>query len=438
MTVRITGLEVKDVRFPTSTANDGSDAMNQNPDHSLAYAVINTTDPSLSGYGITFTIGEGTDIVTHAVLAYAPLLIGKTLEDPVTDMEVFWCDIVRYSPLRWLGPEKGVVHLATAAITNALWDAYAKIAKKPLWKLLVDFQPEDLVRLIDFHYLEDVITQDEALSMLRDRAHDKSTRESELQSLGYPSYTTSAGWIGYPDEKLRRIIREKCELGWQAFKIKVGRNLDDDIRRAAIVREVAGDTVDLMLDANQVWNVPEAIESMKHLAEFNPLWIEEPTSPDDILGHEFIARHIAPVGVATGEHCHNRVMFKQFFQRRAIDYCQLDACRLGGINEALAVLLLAAKFDVPVCPHAGALGLREVQQHLSIMDYVAVSASLKGRRLEYADSFNDAFVTPARVVNGHYQLPDVPGMGVELQPSAYETYEFPNGTYWNRKWVGKV
>lgn len=426
----ITGMGVKDVRFPTSQASDGSDAMNPNPDHSVAYAILYTNTPSLEGRGITFTIGSGTEVVTAAISAFAPLLIGQSIDAIFEDMGGFWRRLVSYSPLRWLGPEKGVVHLAVAAITNALWDLYGKILKQPIWKILAHLSPDQVVRLVDFRYIEDVLTKTEALEILTRSEPGKVVRESLMLDIGYPAYTTSAGWIGYSDVKFQTLLEEKLSLGWRAFKLKVGRDPRDDIRRAEMFREVAGDDVALMFDANQVWDVDEAVRQVGHLARFNPLWIEEPTSPDDILGHAKIARAIAPIGVATGEHCHNRIMFKQLFQAKAISYCQVDACRLGGINEALAVLLMAAKFGIPVCPHAGALGLREVQQHLSIFDYIAVSRSLSGRLLEFSNNYEEAFVSPAQINQGRYLLPRVPGLGVDLHPEAYKKYEYPEGTAW--------
>ena len=421
----------RDIRFPTSRTMDGSDAVNRNPDHSLAYAVVGTSLQEVTGYGITFTIGQGNDLVVDAIREYGRLLSGRRLSDIVENMGKVWHELVNYSPLRWLGPEKGITHLAIAAVFNALWDLYGKVEQKPVWKLIVDMSPGNLLNVIDFHYVEDVLTRDQAYELLARIQDGKWKREEWIKGNGYPSYTTSAGWIGFSDDKLRRLLREKIALGWQSFKIKVGQAVNDDIRRLEIIREELGPDCNLMLDANQAWDVPTAIEFMHQAARFTPLWIEEPTSPDDILGHAKIAQAIAPIGVATGEHCHNRVMFKQFFEHKAMQYCQLDACRLGGINESLAVLLLAAKYGVPICPHAGALGLREVQQHLSIVDFIAISASVEGRILEYADGFREAFRTPAMVVNGAYQVPNVHGLGVELTDAALEAYSFPGGREWS-------
>lgn len=427
--VTIENVSGLDVRFPTSRTSDGSDAVNRNPDHSLAYAVIETSK-DVTGYGITFTIGRGNDLVVAAILEYGRLLSGRRISDIVQNMGEVWHELINFSPLRWLGPEKGITHLAAAAVFNALWDLYGKLEHKPVWKVISDMSPRALLNAIDFHYIEDILSREQAYDMLARVEAGKGEREAWITTHGYPSYTTSAGWLGFSDDKLRRLLRDKMALGWESFKIKVGHSVDDDIRRLEIIREEIGPDRNLMLDANQAWDVPTAIDFMQKAARFSPLWIEEPTSPDDVLGHAKIAQAIAPIGVATGEHCHNRVMFKQFFEQSAMQYCQVDACRLGGINESLAVLLLAAKYDVPVCPHAGALGLREVQQHVSIADYIAVSASLEGRMLEYADSFQEAFQSPAVVVNGSYQTPSVPGLGVELTGAAIEAYAFPGGTEW--------
>ena len=385
MPTTITGLDAFDIRFPTSRERDGSDAMNPDPDYSAAYVVLRTDRPGLEGHGLTFTIGRGNELCVGAARALAPLVEGLTLEEIKADMARFWRRLTGDSQLRWVGPEKGVIHLATAAVVNAAWDLYAKAEGKPLWQLLTGFTPEEIVRCIDFRYLTDALTRQEALEILRQHEPTRAARETEMRARGYPAYTTSAGWLGYPDEKIRRLCREGVQQGWSHFKIKVGRDLDDDLRRAAIVRAEIGPDRKLMLDANQVWDVGEAIANMRQLARFEPWWIEEPTSPDDILGHAAIAQAVAPIGVATGEQGHNRVMFKQLMQAGAMRFCQIDSCRLGGVNEVLAVLLLAAKFGIPVCPHAGGVGLCEYVQHLAIFDYICVSASLEDRVVEYVD-----------------------------------------------------
>ena len=427
----ITRVDVRDVRFPTSRARDGSDAMNPDPDYSAAYVVLSTDRrDGLEGHGLTFTIGRGNELCVAAVRSLAPLVQGLTLEAIKADMARFWRRLTGDSQLRWVGPEKGVVHLATAALVNAVWDLYAKAEGKPLWRLLADMSPEELVRCIDFRYVTDALTPDEALDVLRTHEPTRAKRETEIQRRGYPAYTTSAGWLGYPDDKIRRLCREGVARGWSHFKIKVGRDLADDLRRVALVRQEIGPDKKLMLDANQVWDVGEAIAWMRELARFEPWWIEEPTSPDDVLGHATIARAITPIGVATGEQCHNRVMFKQLMQAGAIRFCQIDSCRLGGVNEVLAVLLLAAKFGIPVCPHAGGVGLCEYVQHLAIFDYLCVSASLEDRVVEYVDHLHEHFVDPVVIRNGHYLPPTAPGYSITMKPESLARYTYPDGPAW--------
>src|SRR6478736_3346094 len=392
---RIIGLEVFDVRFPTSRSLDGSDAMNPDPDYSAAYVVLRTDDPDgLEGHGLTFTIGRGTEVVVAGVHALEPLVVGRSVEELEADPGGFWRDLVGDSQLRWIGPEKGVIHLATAAVVNAAWDLLAKRAAKPLWKLLVDLSPEQLVDLVDWRYLTDALTRDEALAIIAPLAATKADREAELVRDGYPAYTTSVGWLGHDDDKIRRLCREALAEGWTRFKMKVGADVADDVRRARMIRSEIGPEPMLAVDANQRWDVPVAISWMRELAPFDPYWIEEPTSPDDILGHAAIARAVAPIRVATGEHVHNRVMFKQFLQAGGLSVCQIDAARLGGVNEVLAVLLMAAEFGVPVCPHAGGVGLCELVQHLSAVDYIAISGGLEGRMIEYVDHLHEHFVDP--------------------------------------------
>ena len=427
----ITRVETHDVRFPTSRALDGSDAMSADPDYSAAYVILHTdAADGLEGHGLTFTTGRGTELCVAAEEALAPLVVGMRLDDIASDMGAFWRRLVGDSQLRWVGPEKGVLHLATGAMVNAVWDLWAKVAGKPLWKLLCDMSPEEIVRCIDFRYLSDALTPEQALEILRRNAPTRSERERELLRTGYPAYTTSAGWLGYSDEKIRRLCREGMAQGWSHFKIKVGRDPADDVRRAALIREEIGPDRKLMVDANQVWDVGEAIANMRELARFDPWWIEEPTSPDDVVGHAAIARAVAPIGVATGEHCHNRIMFKQLMQLDAIRFCQIDACRLGGVNEVLAVLLLAARFGIPVCPHAGGVGLCEYVQHLAIVDYVCVSASLENRIVEYVDHLHEHFVDPVVIRNGRYMPPTAPGYSITMRPESLREYAFPDGPVW--------
>ncbi len=426
----ITGLDARDVRFPTSRTLDGSDAMNPDPDYSAAYVILRTSVSGLEGHGMTFTIGRGNEICVAALEALRPLVVGKSLADFTGDMAGSWRAITGDSQLRWVGPEKGVIHLATAAVVNAIWDLWGKAEGKPVWKLVCDMTPEQIVACIDFRYIEDALTPAEAIEILRKNVATRAARIAEMERDGYPTYTTSAGWLGYPDDKLRALCRDLTARGWRHFKIKVGRNLEDDIRRCRIIREEIGWDRHLMTDANQVWGVGEAIRWMKALAEFRPHFIEEPTSPDDLLGHAAIARAIAPIKVATGEMCHNRVMWKQFMQAGAVGYCQIDSCRLGGVNEILAVLLMAAKFGLPVWPHAGGVGLCEYVQHLSIIDYVCVSASLEDRLTEYADHLHEHFVDPLVTRNGRYMPPKAPGYSITMKPEVLEEYAFPAGKAW--------
>ena len=432
MAVTITNVTVRDIRFPTSLTLDGSDAVNVDPDYSATYLVLETDNPALRGYGLTFTNGRGNEVSVAAVHALKHHLLGRTLESVVTDFAGFWLRITSDSQVRWLGPEKGVIHLAAGALVNAVWDLYARSEGKPLWKLLVDMSPEQLVSCIPFRHITDALTPQQAIEILRRNESTKALREAEMRTAGYPAYTTSAGWLGYSDQKVRQLVREGITEGWSHFKMKVGRDLEDDIRRAAIIREEIGDERKLMMDANQIWDVDQAIDWMKPLARFDPWWIEEPTSPDDVLGHAKIAKAVAPIGVATGEACQNRVIFKQLLQARAISFCQIDSCRLAGVNEVLAVMLMAAKFGVPVCPHAGGVGLCEYVQHLSLFDYIAVSASLENRITEYVDHLHEHFVYPVIMKDGRYLPPLDPGYSIEMKPQSLDHYEFPVGEAWRK------
>jgi L-fuconate dehydratase len=405
--------------------------MNHDPDYSAAYVVLETDNPDgHNGHGLTFTIGRGTELCVAAVHLLAPHVAGRTIEEIAADMAGFWRSLVADSQLRWLGPEKGVVHLATAALVNAVWDLYAKVEGKPLWKLLSDMTPEQLVACVDFRYIEDALPPDEALEILRLNVATRPAREVEMLRDGFPAYTTSAGWMGYSDEKIKLLANQAMTAGFTHLKLKVGGDPESDLRRARILRTAIGPERHLMLDANQVWGVEQAITAVRALAEVNPWWIEEPTSPDDILGHQRIRQAIQPIGVATGEHVHNRVMFKQLLQAGAIDFCQIDSCRLGGVNEVIAVLLLAAKFGVPVCPHAGGVGLCEYVQHLAIFDYIAVGGSLDNRTCEFVDHLHEHFVHPAQVSRGRYLAPTAPGYSAEMKTASLTTFAFPNGEAW--------
>ncbi len=435
---RITAVDVLDVRFPTSDALDGSDAMHPDPDYSAAYVVLRTDgrdadDPSRQGHGLAFTIGRGTEIVCRAIDALTPLVLGLDVEELGRSLGPFARRLTGDSQLRWIGPEKGAIHLAVAAIVNAAWDLRAKREGQPLWRLLADLSPEQLVELVDFTYLTDVLTPTAAVELLRAQQPGRADRIAHLERDGYPAYTTSAGWLGYSDDKIRTLCREAIADGFNAIKMKVGADLDDDQRRAALLRAELGPDRLLMTDANQRWDVGQAIDWMRALLPQDPYWIEEPTSPDDVLGHAAIARALAPMKVATGEHAHNRVMFKQLLQADAIGVCQVDACRLGGVNEVIAVLLLAASAGVAVCPHAGGVGLCEYVSHIAPFDYVAVSGSLDGRMCEWADHLHDHFVDRVVVEGGRYRLPTAPGYGITMKAESIERYRFPDGPVWSQR-----
>ena len=433
MSTCITSLDVLDIRYPTSRNLDGSDAMNLDPDYSATYVVLKTDRAGgPEGHGLTFTIGRGNDICVAAVGLLRHFVVGQTLEEIIADFGAFYREITGDSQLRWLGPEKGIIHLATSAVLNAIWDLWAKSEGKPLWKLLADLSPAELVRCIDFRYITDALTPEEAIELLKQTAGGKAEREAQVRREGIPAYTTAAGWLGYSDEKLRSLARRGIEQGFTHFKMKVGRDLQDDLRRLSIVREEVGPTRTLMVDANQVWEVGQAIDWMRELAMFKPMWIEEPTNPDDILGHRAIAAAVNPlgIGVATGEHCQNRIMFKQFMAAGAMQFVQADAGRLGGVNECLAVWLLARKFNLPVCPHAGGVGLCEMVQHLSTWDYVACSGSLDRRVVEYVDHLHEHFVDPVRIVNGRYVCPTMSGYSIEMKAKSIADHMFPGGAAW--------
>jgi L-fuconate dehydratase len=418
---RITDLRTADIRFPTSLALDGSDAMNPDPDYSAAYVILETDD-GLEGHGLTFTIGRGNEICVAAIEALRPLIVGLDLDWVRENPALFWRHVTGDSQLRWIGPDKGAMHLATGAVVNAVWDLWAKAEGKPVWQLVADMSPEQIVGCIDFRYITDCITPEEALALLTVRAEGKAQRRERLTATGYPCYTTSAGWLGYPDEKLRRLAREAVEAGFRHVKLKVGRDLEDDIRRLRIAREAVGPDCRLMIDANQIWETGQAIDWVKALAFAKPWFIEEPTSPDDVEAHRTIREAIHPVRVATGEMCQNRVLFKQFIMRGAIDVVQIDSCRIGGVNEILAVLLMAAKYDLPVCPHAGGVGLCEYVQHLSMIDYLCFSGTMEDRVIEYVDHLHEHFLDPCVIRDAAYMPPQRPGFSIEMKPQSIAQY----------------
>ncbi|EMS98921.1 mandelate racemase [Agrobacterium tumefaciens str. Cherry 2E-2-2] len=421
---KITDLRVFDLRFPTSQSLDGSDAMNPDPDYSAAYVILDTDEPGLKGHGLTFTIGRGNDICCMAIEAMRHLVVGTDLATVTENPGKYWRHLTSDSQLRWIGPDKGAMHLATGAVVNAVWDLLAKKAGKPVWQLVADMSPEEIADIVDYRYLTDVLTRDEALAILKKAESGKNERIETLKSEGYASYTTSAGWLGYDDAKLRRLCQEAIDAGFNHVKMKVGRDLEDDIRRLTIAREVIGPDRYLMIDANQVWEVDQAIDWVKKLAFAKPFFIEEPTSPDDVAGHRKIRAAIGPVKVATGEMCQNRIMFKQFIAEGAIDVVQIDSCRMGGLNEVLAVLLIAAKYNLPVWPHAGGVGLCEYVQHLSMIDYLVVSGTKEGRVIEYVDHLHEHFIEPCDIRNAAYMPPKLPGFSIEMKPESIETYTF--------------
>lgn len=427
--LKITNVRVIDLRFPTSREQIGSDAVNKDPDYSAAYCILET-DQGVNGYGLTFTLGRGTELCVQAIRYLSRYLVGRTMSSIAEDFGAFSRCLTEDSQFRWLGPEKGVIHLATAALINAVWDLYARTQGKPVWQLLASMEPEQIATAIDFRYISDALTPEEAVALLKERRAGLESRLQRLKANGYPAYTTSVGWFGFSDEKIERLCNEALAGGWTHFKLKVGGAPSEDLRRAGLIRQKIGPARKLMMDANQKWDVVEAILRTRELAEMNPWWMEEPTSPDDILGHARIRREVPNVRIASGEHCHNRVMFKQLMQAQAIDVCQIDSCRLGGVNENLAVILLAAKFNIPVCPHAGGVGLCEYVQHLSAFDYLCVSGSMEDRVVEFVDHLHEHFVDPVRIKNGHYLLPEKPGYSIEIYPQTLDDFSYPDGKVW--------
>ncbi|WP_337182855.1 L-fuconate dehydratase [Shinella sp.] len=424
---KITSLRSIDLRFPTSQSLDGSDAMNPDPDYSAAYVVLGTDATGLEGHGLTFTIGRGNEICCAAIDALAHLVVGLDLDWVRDDPGRFWRHVTGDSQLRWIGPDKGAMHLATGAVVNAVWDLLAKEAGKPVWRLVAEMSPEEILAIVDFRYLTDALTPVEALAILKKAEAGKAARIATLKKEGYACYTTSAGWLGYDDDKLRRLCREAVAQGFSHIKMKVGRDLEDDRRRLRIAREEIGDERYLMIDANQVWEVGQAIDWVKALTPYRPFFIEEPTSPDDIAGHRAIREAVRPVKVATGEMCQNRIVFKQMIAGGAIDIVQIDSCRMGGLNEVLAVLLMAAKYGLPVWPHAGGVGLCEYVQHLSMIDYIAVSGTKEGRVIEYVDHLHEHFIDPCRIENAAYMPPSRPGFSIEMKPQSIAAHTFGRG-----------
>jgi L-fuconate dehydratase len=429
---RIVALDSFDIRFPTSLQHDGSDAMNPDPDYSAAYAILRTDDDGLAGHALCFTIGRGNDVVVAAIEALRPHVVGRYARDIISDLGGFSAGLISDSQLRWLGPEKGVMHMAIGAVVNAAWDLAAKLAGKPLWRLLADMSPEEIVSLVDFRYLDDALTPEEALEILHASRHGRDERIAQLERDGYPAYTTTPGWIGYSDEKLFQLSRQAVADGFGQIKLKVGADSDADARRLALAREAVGPDIRIAVDANQRWSVAQAIGAVGELRPWDPYWVEEPTSPDEILGLAAIRAAIAPVRVAVGEHVANRVIFKQLLQANAVDVLNIDACRVAGVNENVAILLMAAKFGIPVCPHAGGVGLCEMVQHLAMFDFISVSGTTADRVLEYVDHLHEHFTHPVKVIAGRYVAPASPGFSAMLRPDSLRDYEFPQGAAWQQ------
>jgi len=433
MAIKIISASVSDVRFPTSRMLDGSDAMNQDPDYSAAYLEFSTDDPQLSGHSLVFTIGRGNDIQIGAIKALTGKIVGLTVENAFAQIGKISRELSSDSQLRWLGPDVGVFHMGAGAVLNALWDLFAKWRKVPLWKLLADMSPEEIVGAIDFRYISDALTPEEALSILKKAEGAKAKNEELLLKEGLQAYTTTPGWLGYTDEKMLSLTQAAVNDGFKLIKYKCGLSLDDDKRRLKKVRELVGPNFDIAIDANQVWDVDQAIKWVNQLKEFNLRWIEEPTHPEDVVGHARIAKEIAPTPVATGEMANNRMIFKQLLQLNAISVMQIDATRVAGVNENLANILMAAKYGIPVCPHAGGVGLCEMVQHLAMFDAVAVTGSHTKRVVEFVDHLHQHFKTPVKVVNGHYMAPTDTGSGAEMLQSSITEFLFPNGTYWSKE-----
>jgi len=427
--LQIVGIDVHDVRFPTSIGSHGSDAMHVDPDYSAAYVVLRTGTP-LEGHGFAFTIGRGNEVICAAIRALEPYLIGLEVEAVAQDLGSFGKRLTHDSQLRWLGPEKGAMHMAAAAIINAMWDLAGRMAGKPVWRLLSEMSPEQIADLVDWRYIEDALSPAEAIDLLSRAEPGRKERIAVLEKNGYPAYATSPGWLGYDDETVIRLSQQAVEDGFRQIKLKVGADLEDDLRRFKAARKAVGPQVRIAIDANQRWGVQEAIEWTRALAPYDPWWVEEPTNPDDVLGHAAIRRAVAPVRVATGEHVANRVVFKQLLQAGAVDVVQIDACRVAGVTENVAILLLAAKFGVPVCPHAGGVGLCEVVQHLAMFDYIAVSGTLTDRALEYVDHLHEHFIDPVIINDGRYVAPQAPGFSARMRPNSLAVYRFPDGPAW--------
>lgn len=428
----ITSATTHDVRFPTGQHGHGSDAMNKDPDYSAAYLILETDNADLSGHSLVFTIGRGNDLQCQAVQDLARDIVGERVEDLIDRIGDIGRELVRDSQIRWLGPEKGIPHMAAGGVINALWDLICKSEGKPLWQVLSHLSPEQLTGLIDFRHISDALSPNEALQIFRDMEPERSRNEAILLETGLPAYTTTPGWLGYTDETMIRLAHEALADGFRFIKMKVGGSLENDKHRMALMRETVGPDITLAIDANQVWDVPDAIAWVNGLGDDKIHWVEEPTSPDDILGHKAIQDGIAPIRVATGEHVHNRIMVKQLLQAGAISFLQIDATRVAGVNENIALIAMAKKFGVPVCPHAGGVGLCEMVQHLAMFDAVAVSGHHADRVVEFVDHLHEHFVVPTQIENAHYRAPLAAGIGAEMKPESIRDFHFPDGKEWSR------
>ncbi len=427
---KIISISVSDIRFPTSKDLTGSDAIHTDPDYSAPYVVIETDDPSLVGYGINFTLGKGNEIVTKCIQCFFPIIKNLSLDEVENNIGGLWSECVDHSQLRWLGPEKGVVHLAVSALFNALWDLISKKNKKPLWRYVVDTNPKKIIDWLPFKHVDDALSKNEALEILTKSQEYKNDRIKKLESEGYPSYTTAAGWLGYSDDKIVDLCKEYMANGWKYFKIKVGKNFERDSHRLDIIRKTIGNNNYLMIDANQQWSVDESIKYINAFNKYDVFFVEEPTHADDILGFIKIKKNVGEVKLATGEACSNRVMFKQFLQSGAMNICQIDSCRLASINEILIVMLMAHKFNVPVFPHAGGVGLCEYVQHLCMIDYALINGEKDNKVVEYQDSLHNHFKFPCRIVKGNYIPPKDHGYSIEMKEKSVIEFSYPNGNYW--------
>ncbi len=428
--VSITAATVTDLRFPTSRTLDGSDAMNPDPDYSAAYLELSTSEPGLTGCGFVFTIGRGNDIQAAAVEVVADRLVGRELDGLLENPSAVNRELNWDSQLRWLGPDKGVMHMAVGAAMNAVWDLRCKREGRPLWSTLSHLEPAEVVALVDWTYLSDFLDPAQAREILEERRSERDSRIADLRRDGLAAYTTSPGWLGYSDDKLERLCRQALDDGFNTIKLKVGADLDNDCRRLGIARTAIGPDTALAIDANQRWSVPDAIAAIGRFAEFNLRWVEEPTHPDDVVGHATIAKAVHPVPIATGEHLANPTLAKQLLQLGGAQILQIDATRVGGVHDLVAMILLAARAGVDVIPHAGGVGLCEAVQHFAFFNAISVAADPSQLALEYVDHLHEHLDQPVEVTSGRYRLPTQPGAGTAFRPGTAAAFAYPCGTEW--------